>query len=78
MKLCTFITTCDWNNRLIDWLYQQNRVLLFQKQLTVSQKKVQQREKERKKELNKLIQALKEYKVWMLHFSIWSWAFIDH
>uniref|UniRef100_A0A671UTC8 Tripartite motif-containing protein 16-like n=1 Tax=Sparus aurata TaxID=8175 RepID=A0A671UTC8_SPAAU len=33
-----------------------------QKQLTVSQKKVQQREKERKKELNQLIQALKKYK----------------
>ncbi|XP_073331246.1 tripartite motif-containing protein 16-like [Pagrus major] len=33
-----------------------------QKQLTASQKEVQEREKVRKKELNKLIQALKEYK----------------
>ncbi|XP_030286363.1 E3 ubiquitin-protein ligase TRIM47-like isoform X2 [Sparus aurata] len=33
-----------------------------QKRLTASQRKVQQREKEREKELNQLIQALKEYK----------------
>ncbi|XP_036968827.1 tripartite motif-containing protein 16-like [Acanthopagrus latus] len=33
-----------------------------QKQLTVSQKEVQQREQEREKELNQLIKALKEYK----------------
>ncbi|XP_030286096.1 uncharacterized protein LOC115589393 [Sparus aurata] len=47
------------------------------KQLTASQKKVQQREQEREKELNQLIQALKEYKVWMLDFKLSASRAID-